>query len=175
MKTLVRTGRVESDLGISKPSMSTAPHGDTLNRQVVEPPVTLRRFLKLRKRMWQLHLAGASVPFPSTCHKPFRKTVFPKELVVFLEKNYQRDNLTIPTIAKGMHMSESQLRRKVRAFLHTTPQLFLRSFRLRKATQMIRHTNLSIKEIAYQAGFGDPAHFSNVFMREFGKRPSEWR
>lgn len=43
------------------------------------------------------------------------------------------------------------------------------------AQKLLRSTQLSVKEIAYQAGFRDPNYFSKVFKRHTGVNPSEFR
>ena len=51
--------------------------------------------------------------------------------------------------------------------------VFIRSVRLQKAIDLIRTTDKTISEIAYDVGFNDPSWFSRAFKEEFGYAPSE--
>ncbi|MEX0981968.1 MAG: DNA-binding response regulator [Bacteroidales bacterium] len=78
-------------------------------------------------------------------------------------------------IAFALHLSESQLYRKIKALSGRSTALFLMYVRLEEAKKMLIKTNLNISEIAYSCGFNDPAWFSRSFKDEFGYSPSEFR
>ena len=78
-------------------------------------------------------------------------------------------------LARDLHLSESQLCRKLKALGTASPALFVRSHRLGRAATLLTTTDLPIAEIGYRTGFNDPAYFANCFHKEFGKSPSEWR
>ena len=78
-------------------------------------------------------------------------------------------------LARDLHLSESQLYRKLKALGTASPALFVRSHRLGRAATLLTSTDLPIAEIGYRTGFNDPAYFANCFHKEFGKSPSEWR
>ncbi|MBQ8649299.1 MAG: PocR ligand-binding domain-containing protein [Clostridia bacterium] len=52
---------------------------------------------------------------------------------------------------------------------------YLNYVRLENAEQLIRDTDLSFKEIAYECGFYDQNYFSKVFSEKFGCSPSVFR
>lgn len=139
-----------------------------------ELEISLRKSLELRARLQERYATG-STPKESTKTIYGKDDIFIKNLHELLEKQYENESFTIPEVAKGVGMSETQLRRKVHALLNTTPQLYLRQFRLKKAYHLIKMTDLSIREIAMATGFNDPAYFSNIFLEEFGERPSDFR
>jgi transcriptional regulator GlxA family with amidase domain len=51
----------------------------------------------------------------------------------------------------------------------------LRSARLDRAAQLLLLSTLSIKEIAYAAGFRSQSHFVQAFKRAFGTTPRQYR
>jgi signal transduction histidine kinase/DNA-binding response OmpR family regulator len=85
------------------------------------------------------------------------------------------DTYGVPELAKDLGMSEAQHYRKMKALGLGSPALFIRSHRLQRALDLLKTTDLTVKEIAYRTGFSDPAYFSNCFQKEFGKSPSEYR
>jgi AraC-like DNA-binding protein len=43
------------------------------------------------------------------------------------------------------------------------------------AKQMLKHSNLSIAEIALYVGYGDASHFTAVFKKQIGTTPKDYR
>ena len=75
-------------------------------------------------------------------------------------------------LAHKMHLSESQIYRKLKAITGKSTAVFIRSVRLQKAKEMIQISDKTISEIAYEVGFNDPSWFSRAFKEEFGFAPS---
>jgi AraC-like DNA-binding protein len=47
--------------------------------------------------------------------------------------------------------------------------------RIGNALDALRHTSLSVKEIAAASGFNDPNYFARVFRKSTGRSPVEFR
>jgi len=73
-----------------------------------------------------------------------------------------------------MFMSRSQLHRKLLSITGLPPGEFLRSFRLKRAAQMLLENNLNITQIAFEIGFNSPSHFTKAFYHQFNCLPSEF-
>ncbi|MEL7534180.1 MAG: helix-turn-helix transcriptional regulator, partial [Bacteroidota bacterium] len=74
-----------------------------------------------------------------------------------------------------VHLSATQLFRKMKALTGHPPMSFVRKIRLHKAKELLFSTELSVSEIAYDLGFSDPHYFSRAFKKEFGQSPSQVR
>ena len=74
-------------------------------------------------------------------------------------------------LGKSVHLSPSQLYRKLKALTGETPNQLIRKIRLHKGLELLKTTDLNIAEIAYSVGFSDPNYFSRMFHKEFGKSP----
>lgn len=46
--------------------------------------------------------------------------------------------------------------------------------RIKKALSLLDRRDLSIAEVAYEAGFSDPKYFSKCFKNEMGLTPSQY-
>jgi len=75
-------------------------------------------------------------------------------------------------LSQKMHLSESQIYRKLKAITGKSTAVFIRSIRLQYAKELILTTNKNVSEIAYETGFNDPSWFSRAFKEEFGVTPS---
>lgn len=56
-----------------------------------------------------------------------------------------------------------------------TPQQYLNTLRSNSARDLLRRSNLSISEVAWQLGLQDASHFSRLFRRFNGMTPGQYR
>jgi AraC-like DNA-binding protein len=82
---------------------------------------------------------------------------------------------TVEELAASVHMSRSQLHRKLTALLGLSPGALIRAMRLQRAADLIRSGSLQLGQIAYATGFSDQANFSRSFKKHFGCTPSAYR
>ena len=78
-------------------------------------------------------------------------------------------------LAKKINRSESQMLRIFRRDFGTSPVAFLYEKKLEMAMNLLRNTDLPIKNIAAKLGFTDEFYFSRVFRKKCGKSPREYR
>ncbi|GAB3382908.1 AraC family transcriptional regulator [Spongiibacter taiwanensis] len=76
--------------------------------------------------------------------------------------------------AQSIAMTERTLARRL-AEENTTYHEILRQLREEQAYSYLKHTEMSIEEIACQLGFSDRGTFSRAFKSWTGRRPSDWR
>lgn len=102
-----------------------------------------------------------------------RDQVFIRNLLAIVEKHIPDEYFTVDALAKEVHMSVSQISRKLRGLIGQTPQQVIRSLRMLRALHLLKNDAGTIAEISYQVGYGDPGYFSKVFKTHFGCLPSE--
>ena len=81
----------------------------------------------------------------------------------------------LETLARHCGASASRLSHLFKQQTGSSPQRFIERHRMQHAVQLLRLTNLSIAEIAAEAGYADAFYFSNRFHRYAGASPSEFR
>ncbi len=91
-----------------------------------------------------------------------------------IEKNLDNVNFDTETFAKEMFLSRMQFHRKLQAITGQTPGDFVRSFRLKKAAQMLKENRLSVTQIAFAVGYNSPSQFSRAFSKQFNCTPTEY-
>ena len=135
--------------------------------------VRLQQLLHLRK---QLQAKFSKMDFRVTSLKPQTpEEQFIRKAAQIVEANLEKSMFNATDLASEVHLSESQLYRKLKAISGKSTAIFIRTVRLKKAMELLKTSNLSISEIAYQVGFNDPAWFSRVFKEEFVMSPTEAR
>lgn len=85
------------------------------------------------------------------------------------------ESLSTAVLGEALQCSADYLNRVCRhAWGHTVTQE-INLTRLRYACRLLLAGKLSIKEIAFESGFNDPAYFRRRFRREFGLSSAEYR
>ena len=85
------------------------------------------------------------------------------------------EQLSVHLLSEKMHMSRSQLHRKIKEHTQLTSTQFINSIRLQFAMQLLKTTDLPIKSIVYQTGFKSPAYFSAQFRKIYECTPKSIR
>lgn len=96
-----------------------------------------------------------------------------------LAKMYIHDHYTekigIKDICKAVGCSKSALLTAFKAEYGTTVNSYICDVRIEKAKRLIKTTDLSMSEIAYETGFYDQSYFSKVFYSKLAITPSDYR
>ena len=93
----------------------------------------------------------------------------------YLEKHLT-EPVTVTAAARAAGQSVSSLSHKLKARYGASFKTILIEKRLRRAEQLLRlHPELSIAEIAAQAGFADHFYFSRLYRKYRGVTPSAYR
>ena len=99
---------------------------------------------------------------------------FLKRLQSVLEEHITDSEFTSERFCKLMQMSRTQLHRKLKAITKMTTSEFIRSQRLKLAINLLKKSDASISEIAYQVGFNTPSYFNKCFKEVYGCTPNEY-
>lgn len=100
---------------------------------------------------------------------------FLNELTARIESHISEAAFGVEKLSTEMGMSRVQLYRKVQALLQMNVNDYITEIRINKAKTLLRETNKSIAEIAYETGFNSPAYFTTLFRQKQNQTPSEYR
>ena len=84
-------------------------------------------------------------------------------------------SLTIQQVAEELGVSYSNFRKLFKEYTGLSPAAYQQDLKLQRAKELLKTTNLSIKEIAYRLNFDSPDYFSAKFKIKTGRKPSEMR
>jgi YesN/AraC family two-component response regulator len=94
--------------------------------------------------------------------------------MVYLQENYS-ESISRRDIAKHIGITEDHLTFCFRQELGITPILYLQRYRINQAKRLLKESDQSITEIAFNVGFSDSGYFSRIFRRETGMSPEKFR
>jgi DNA-binding response OmpR family regulator len=100
---------------------------------------------------------------------------FIAKFVIYIEKNYARQDFQVTDLCKEFGLSRSQLYRKVTALLGETMSDYIQNVRLKKAEELLLEGKLPVADIAYEVGYSSPDYFSTVFKSKYNVAPSQFR
>jgi AraC-like DNA-binding protein len=96
------------------------------------------------------------------------------QVIHYVHTHYKED-LSLADIAGRFHFSMSHLSELFKKYVGQGFVLFLHEVRIRHALGLLRSTEMSMSEIAYEVGFGSYKTFSRVFRELKGMTPMEFR
>ena len=91
-----------------------------------------------------------------------------------IEAVYADPEYNVEKLSETLGLSRGHLHRKIKELTGTAPVEFLRTYRLNKATQLLRQNAYTVSEVAYRTGFSSPAYFSKCFKAVYGVTPTEY-
>lgn len=100
---------------------------------------------------------------------------FIKELHAVMEKHLPDPEFTVEQLAKTLYMSPSSLYRKVEALTGETTTQFIRSYRLKRAAQLLKSNFGNVTEVAFAVGFSNTAYFTKCFKKKFHRLPHNYQ
>ena len=92
----------------------------------------------------------------------------------FIHDHYSQD-ITLANIAAAVSISPGYLCRLFKEYHRQTVMECLEKYRVEKAMELLKNTDLSIKEVALCVGFKDPNYFSKVFRKVTNSSPTATR
>ncbi|QOL27203.1 response regulator [Thalassotalea sp. LPB0316] len=96
------------------------------------------------------------------------------KLESLIAKHYAEQDLDIAFLADNMAMSERQLQRKIKVILGTTPNNFIKEFRINKAKTLLANGS-QIGRIALDVGFSSQTYFGRCFKESTGMTPKQYQ
>lgn len=83
--------------------------------------------------------------------------------------------VSMTQLAEQTQLSARTLHRRFKRATGMTPLNYLQSLRIAGAKDLLRHSNLSVGDIAWQQGLQDVSYFSQLFRRHAGMSPLQYR
>ncbi len=97
-----------------------------------------------------------------------------QKLIGIMEENLEETDFNVHKMCSMVHLSHMHFIRKVKQLTGKKPIDLLKSFRLKRAKDLLRQNNMTVAEIAYKVGYDMPNSFSRAFKKEFGISPTEY-
>lgn len=140
-----------------------------------------KSLIENRKRIRELWLtesaSTAPKPKPATDIKKGKDidSEFYNRFLEIFQSEMGNTELGIEEIASRMGLERTQFYRKIKALTNFAPVELMRNIRLKQGQHLVKTTDKSMSEIAYEIGFSSPAYFTRCYREAFGETPTETR
>jgi AraC-like DNA-binding protein len=85
------------------------------------------------------------------------------------------ERVTVEAVAREVAFNPSECCRLFKKVTGETIFSYLRSYRLAKATELLKDADMSVSRIAYETGFCGASYFIEAFRERFGVTPLQYR
>ncbi len=133
----------------------------------------LNNLLENRKRIQQQFNANPKASLETAALNE-TDNFFLQRMEALLEEQFDDPELDITELAKKLGFSRATFYRKIKALTGNTPAHIIRSYRLRKAAEMLKSGAYSVSEVLVNVGFQDSSYFSKSFKEKYGCSPSKY-
>lgn len=102
-------------------------------------------------------------------------TMFLDAVHTVVENNLSNSLFGLETLGQEVNVSIRQLHGRLRQLTRLSPAGFIRTKRLKQASDLLAGGKHNVQEIARMVGFHSPEYFHRVFKQAFGVAPAEYR
>jgi transcriptional regulator GlxA family with amidase domain len=90
-------------------------------------------------------------------------------------RNHFVDDFSIVDLAKKVHLSERQLKRRFKQATSESPLAYIQALKIESAKHRLESSNKTIEMISRESGYEDVRFFRQLFKRLTGLAPSDYR
>lgn len=98
---------------------------------------------------------------------------FLDQLFAKVKLHISEEEFGVSELADSMHMSRSNLLRKVKKLSGLSVSQLINQIRLEEAMQLLRAGTMNVSEVADSVGFNSPSYFIKCFREHYGYPPGE--
>ena len=97
-----------------------------------------------------------------------------RQVIDYIESNYDKP-IKLSDVASEVHLNPVYLSNMFKKETGENFSDFLINYRMGLAKDMLQNTKMNINEIADSVGYSNARHFSKMFKKVVGIRPTEYR
>lgn len=95
-------------------------------------------------------------------------------VIKHVEDNYS-EPICVSSICKDFNMNKCYFCRLFKKETGITFIQYLNNFKIEKSKELLKNTNLSLLEVAFEVGFSNQSYFSTIFKKITGTTPLDYR
>ncbi|UCH96264.1 MAG: response regulator [Candidatus Aminicenantes bacterium] len=146
----------------------TKPFNTAILKARIRNLIDLRRRLQLQRKR-RLTLLPTEIPASSL------DETFYQEVQDMIEENLSDPDFNVEVLSQKLVMGRSTLYRKILALTGETPTQWIRSYRLKRAAELLKAGTGNVTEVAFEVGFSSSPYFTRCFKEKFHRLPSTYQ
>ena len=101
--------------------------------------------------------------------------MFLDDLQAVIDRNISDPEFNVDELCKKLYMGRTSLYRKINALSGETPKEFIRSYRLKRAAELLKKKSGSVLEVSFEVGFSSSSYFAKCLKEKFHQLPSQYQ
>lgn len=123
----------------------------------------------------QLQLSKQDSPKEERDFSKLGTQAFVEQLNKIIDENMEDPDFSVDSLSQKIGMGRSTLYQKVKKITNLPLGEYIRQKRMDKAAYLLEHSELSVTEVMYAAGFINSSHFSKAFKIRYGLSPFHYK
>jgi two-component system response regulator YesN len=116
--------------------------------------------------------AGGADEAPLLDKESARKAI--DDVLRLIHKEYRHD-IGLDVLAEKVYLSPNYLSRLFKKETGTSIVKYMTAYRLEKACELLRQTNMKIVDVASEVGYANFSYFCSIFRTYYGTTPAKYR
>lgn len=133
--------------------------------------ITIKNIVEQRRKLKE-HYLKTKETAPADLTYSDKDKVFMTKLLSIIEEQMVNPEMDIDYLCKEVGMSRTKLYNKIKSITGQSIGEFVRSARLRKATEIMKSEDVLLTEVMYRIGIQTQSYFTKAFKKEFGVTPT---
>ena len=100
---------------------------------------------------------------------------FIAKVVEYIQTEMNNPELDATHIASYINMSKTSLYKKIKSITGLSPHLLINQYRLKKAAQLLKNSEMNVSEIIDEIGFNSRSYFYKSFNEMFNCSPKDYK
>ena len=105
---------------------------------------------------------------------PVRLSSVRERIEAYINEHYASD-LSLQTISQALNYSEVYFCKLFKQCFRVNFSAYLNDYRISKARELLRTTDMGVKDVSLACGYADSSYFARVFKRQTGQTPTDYR
>jgi len=139
---------------------------EILNSKIRNILIQQESFRKLYQKQVEVQPAAVEIESPDE--------QFLQQVLQEIEKNIDNSNFSVDMLSSLLLVSRVTLYKRIVALTGKTPLEFIKSYRLKRAAQLLEQGKLTVSQVCYKVGFKTTKNFVKSFKEEFDILPSKY-
>ena len=97
-----------------------------------------------------------------------------QDFIALVEKHFRKEH-SVTSYAEKLFIAPKSLTKRLHHLDYPSPSQIIKDRLVLEAKRQLKFSTKTIKEIAFELGFEDPAYFSRLFSKNAGTSPAHYR
>ena len=102
-----------------------------------------------------------------------RDEVFQERIKHIVDEHLTDPNLNVEFLAETLHLSRTQIFRRMKGITGKGPLDYIRERRLIRGDEMLRMTDMTVQQVSMELCFSSPGYFTKCYKEYFGRGPRD--